>query len=65
MFSFVFKNILDIRNASLILNLLNLIRPYNTFDDEFFKSENIMFNDIEQFLDLKMTFSDEIEKLSR
>lgn len=40
----------DIINAQMILNLYNLVKIYNTLDDEFFASSNIYINSIEELL---------------
>lgn len=40
-------------NASLLLNIYNLVKKYNSFDSEFFNSESNWFVDAEQFLTIK------------
>lgn len=66
----IFKHVMmldqfeTIRNASIILNMLMLLRPYNTFDQSFFDSNLIIFSDIEQFLDVKSELCSEIKNLA-
>lgn len=42
-----------ISNASLLLNIYNLVKKYNSFDSGFFESESNWFVDAEQFLTIK------------
>ena len=42
-----------ISNASLLLNVYNLVKKYNSFDSGFFESESNWFVDAEQFLTIK------------
>ena len=44
----------DLKNPLMILNIINLIKIYNTLDDSFFENENIYVSSIEDLLDLKL-----------
>lgn len=50
----------DLVDSSLILNIFNFIKGYNTFDDTFFDSKEVIVNDLEEFLDMKTALSTEI-----
>lgn len=54
---------LSITNPSVLFNVRHLIAPYNTMDDEFFKSEDVWFTDIEQMLDVKIALAKQIKAL--
>jgi hypothetical protein len=59
----VFKHALtypDLLNSYMILNIFNLIKGYNTFDDSFFENPSIYFNTLEEFLDIKTDLATEI-----
>lgn len=51
----------NIVNPYCILNIVSLIRAYNDFSDDFFKLDNIYFNDITEFLDIKLDLKDELD----
>ncbi len=60
----VFKHALaypDLLNSYMILNIFNLIKGYNTFDDSFFENPSIYFNTLEEFLDIKTDLASEID----
>lgn len=59
-----YDNIKNTRNVSLLLNLLNILKNYNTFSDSFFNNDDVYINNIEQFLDLKTALHDEIQSLA-
>ena len=59
-FKYMFKNILEIRNISMLLNIINIAKTYNTFDDSFFENEDVFIDSIEQFLDVKLDLEDQI-----
>jgi hypothetical protein len=54
----------DLKNASTILNIYNLIKIYNTLDDSFFEDENIWVNNLEELLDLKLMIRAELKEFS-
>ena len=54
----------QLSNDSLIINVMSLIKQYNTFNDEFFSDDRIFFDSIEQFLDTKIALQDEMQQIS-
>lgn len=52
-----------ISNDSLILNIMSIIKSYNTFSEEYFNDPRIFFSSIEQFLDVKISLQNEIQDL--
>lgn len=48
-------------NTQLLANILILASGYNTLDDSLFQSPLILFSDIEQLLDVKLTLDKEIK----
>lgn len=58
----VLLNCETIVNASLLLNIYNLVKKYNSFDSEFFNSESNWFIDAEQFLTIKRLTSSECQE---
>lgn len=54
---------LTVTNPSVLFNVRHLITPYNTMDDEFFKSKDVWFTDIEQLLDVKIALAKQIKTL--
>lgn len=57
-FSLKYENLTD---KNMILNIINLIKIDNNLDDSFFIDKNVYFNDIEDFIDLKLELKDELE----
>lgn len=55
----------DLIDASLVLNIFNLIKGYSTFDKTFFDSEEVMFNKATEFLDFKRKLTTERSKFLR
>lgn len=55
----------DFINAQMILNLYNLVKIYNTLDDEFFASSNIYINSIEELLDIKLELQPELKSFAK
>lgn len=55
----------DLRNPYMILNIINLIKIYNTLDDSFFNDSKIYVNSIEDLLDVKLDLTDELKKFQR
>lgn len=52
----------DLKNPIMILNIINLIKIYNTLDETFFENENIYVSSIEELLDLKLSIRDELKE---
>lgn len=51
----------DLVNASLLLNVFNLIKRYNTLNDSYFEYELSYVKSIEEFIDLKASLAPEIK----
>ena len=49
-------------NKQLLVNLVNLLKAYNQFSDDFFKNSVIVFSNIEEFLDIKLALEEQIQK---
>lgn len=52
----------DLRDPVMILNIINLVKIYNTLDDSFFADENIYVKSIEDLLDLKLEIHSELKE---
>lgn len=53
----IFNNALtneNLVNSNIILNIFNLIKGYNTFEDSFFEHNDVIFKDLEEYLDIKI-----------
>ena len=55
----------DLRNPYMILNIINLIKIYNTLDDSFFENEKVYVNSIEDLLDVKLDLTEELNKFQK
>jgi hypothetical protein len=55
----------DIKDPLTTLNILNLIKIYNTLDETFFEDENVWFNSLEDLLDLKLLIHSELKTFVR
>ena len=55
----------DTLNSSFILNILNLIKTYNSFTDDFFNSELIFYRDIMQMVGIKTVLDKEIKQTQK
>ena len=40
-------------NASIIFNIILLLKTYNTLEDDFFNNKNVYYSSLEDFLDIK------------
>lgn len=47
------------------LNLYNLVKSYNNMNDDFFNSDDIYFNSVEELLDVKLALGAEIKAFIR
>lgn len=59
----VFKHFLSdktLENNNILINILILIRAYNSFDDSFFNVETMYYTDITEFLDIKLALKTEL-----
>lgn len=55
----------NLNDPLLILNIINLIKVYNSLDDAFFQSPDIYFDSIEELLDLKLEISSELAEFTK
>ena len=55
----------DLNDPLLILNIINLIKVYNTLDDAYFDSNDVYVSSIEDFLDLKLELVDDLAKFAK
>lgn len=63
-----FKYILsneDILDSVIILNIFNMVKCYNAFDDSYFDSESTFFKDFEEYLDIKTELREDLDKFSK
>lgn len=52
----------DLKDKLVILNIISLIKPCNSLDDEVFKSEDIYFNSLTEFLDFKLALNENFKE---
>lgn len=50
----------DLVDATLILNIFNLIKGFNNCDQSFFEVSEVMFNSFEEFIDVKTSLKDDL-----
>lgn len=55
----------DLKDPLMLLNIINLIKTYNTLDDSFFENEDIYFASIDTFLDIKALLNTELKYFSK
>ena len=53
----------DLVNASLLLNIFNLIKQYNSLNESYFEHELSYVKSIEEFIDLKASLAPEIKNV--
>ena len=51
-------------NASILFNIILLLKTYNTLEDEFFKNKNVYYSSLEDFLDIKNGLKSDIKELN-
>lgn len=51
----------ELKNPTMLLNIINLIKIYNTLDDSFFENKEVYISSMEEFLDIKMSISVELK----
>ena len=52
----------DLKINPIILNILNLVKTYNELAPEYFANKNVIFNDIEEFLDIKTELKEQLQQ---
>ena len=50
----------DLTNSSMILNILNMIKVFNTLDEGFFNNEYVYFTNLTELLDIKHSLKEEL-----
>lgn len=51
----------QVHNSTLVMNIMTLLKNYNTFDSSYFADDRIFINDIAQLLDIKLALKNEID----
>ena len=55
----------DLKNPVMILNIVNLLKIYNSLDDSFFDSDDNYFTVIDDMIDAKLLLSSELQELTK
>ncbi len=55
----------DVSNPIIILNILNLIKNYNDYDESFFSNQYIYFSDFESYIDIRINLEEEIASFQK
>lgn len=55
----------DVSNPIIILNILNLIKNYNDYDESFFSNQYIYFSDFETYIDIRINLEEEIANFQK
>lgn len=55
----------DLADPLMLLNILNLVKIYNTLDTSFFENQDVYVNSIEELLDLKLDLQEDLDKFTR
>lgn len=58
-------NYSDLEDPLMLLNILNLVKVYNTLDDSYFQSKDIFVNSVEELLDLKLALAPDLKVFSQ
>lgn len=54
-----------LKDPLMLLNIINLVKVYNTLEESFFEDENIYFKDMEDLLDVRLELRDEVNAFSK
>lgn len=60
----VFLKYDKLTNASVLFNIILLLKTYNTLEDEFFNNKNVYYSSLEDFLDIKNGLKSNIKELN-
>lgn len=60
----VFLKYDKLTNASILFNIILLLKTYNTLEDEFFNNKNVYYSSLEDFLDIKNGLKSNIKELN-
>ena len=55
----------DLKNPLMLLNIINLLKIYNTLDDSFFENDDVYVSSIEELLDLKLSLLNELKDFTK
>ena len=55
----------DLADPLMLLNILNLVKIYNTLDTSFFENQDVYVNSIEELLDLKLDLQEDLDRFTR
>ena len=55
----------DVTDPLMIMNIINLVKVYNTLADDYFESPDVYVNSVEELLDLKLAISKELKEFTR
>ena len=55
----------DLIDPLMIMNLVNLVKVYNTLEDCYFESPDIYVNSVEELLDLKLAISADLKQFAK
>ena len=55
----------DLADPLMLLNILDLVKIYNTLDTSFFENPDVYVNSIEELLDLKLDLQEDLDKFTR
>ena len=58
-------NYSELIDPTMILNILNLIKIYNTLSDDFFNHERVYFKSLTDFLDIKITIKKDLKEFTK
>lgn len=55
----------ELTDPLMTMNLINLVKVYNTLEDNYFASDDIFVNSVEELLDLKLAIGPELKEFAR
>ena len=55
----------NVTDPLMIMNLINLVKVYNTLADDYFESPDVYVNSVEELLDLKLALSANLKEFAR
>lgn len=55
----------DLVDPIMILNIINLIKTYNTLNDSFIENEDIYIKDLTDFIDIKLELRDDLLRFNK
>jgi hypothetical protein len=55
----------ELKDPLMIMNLINLVKVYNTLEEEYFQNADIYVNSVEELLDLKLALNAELKAFTK